>query len=291
MAMSSNITSSLINFLTSLSGLDTNYTQGKSPVSSQQSQSGIPFAVKRRPGWAATIAVIALLPVLTALGFWQLQRAEEKTEIQAEYDRREGAGELPVTGTIRNAEELRFYRIRVRGEYEADRQIWLDNRVHNGQVGYHVLTPMRIEGSDTRILVNRGWIHQGQGRGALPAALPPAGVHTIVGVATVPFKGGYKLGPAFPADGNWHARWQFIEMDQYAQAAPYPVQPVMMLLDAGDQPGGLVREWKRLDAGIAVHHGYAFQWFSLAVTLAGIYLFFLFRKPGRAEGTDSDIEA
>ena len=65
----------------------------------------------------------------------------------------------------------------------------------------------------------------------------------------------------------------------------------MLLLDPGEQAGGLLREWKRLDAGIAVHQGYAFQWFSLAVTLLGIYLFFLFRKPGRAEGADADIEA
>lgn len=241
--------------------------------------------------WQPLVAVIVLLPLLISLGFWQLDRARQKKELQDEYDSREKAGLIGVTGKVHALEDLRYYRLQVKGQYEADRQILLDNRIHKGRAGYHVLTPLRIQGSDTRILVNRGWVVLGSSREILPEAPPPGGVVTVTGLATAPLKGGVHYGPAFPEDGKWHTRWQFIDMDHYADVVPYPVQPVMLLLDPGEQPGGLVREWKRLDAGIAVHHGYAFQWFSLAVTLAGIYLFFLFRKPGRADSPDSDIEA
>ncbi|MBE9516228.1 MAG: SURF1 family protein [Proteobacteria bacterium] len=245
----------------------------------------------QRPGWMVLIVVLMLLPVLASMGFWQLQRAEEKRSLQAEYDRRANAGLITVSGRVQSLEELKYYRVRLKGQYEYDRQILLDNRIHKARAGYHVLTPFRIRNSDTRILVNRGWIPLGNSRDTLPEARPPAGTITLTGLATAPLKGGVHLGPAYPDDGKWHRRWQFVDLDHFASVSPYPVQPVMVLLDPGEQPGGLLREWRRLDAGIAVHQGYAFQWFSLAVTLIGIYLFFLFRKPGRAEGTDTDIEA
>lgn len=58
----------------------------------------------------------------------------------------------------------------------------------------------------------------------------------------------------------------------------FPVQPVVILLDPRSPAGGFTRDWTRLDAGIAVHRGYAFQWFMLAATLLALYLFFGFRR-------------
>jgi surfeit locus 1 family protein len=52
----------------------------------------------------------------------------------------------------------------------------------------------------------------------------------------------------------------------------FPLQPIVILLDPDSSNGGFVRQWARLDAGIATHQGYAFQWFSLAAALAAIYI-------------------
>jgi surfeit locus 1 family protein len=65
------------------------------------------------------------------------------------------------------------------------------------------------------------------------------------------------------------------------------VQPVVLLLDARSPAAGFVREWARLDAGIATHESYAFQWFSLAVALLGIYLLVNTRR-GPADETHQD---
>jgi surfeit locus 1 family protein len=70
-----------------------------------------------------------------------------------------------------------------------------------------------------------------------------------------------------------------MEMTRYAAAVPFPVQPVVVLLDP-DSAGGFTRDWSRLDAGISVHQGYAFQWFMLAAALASIYLFMSLRRRG-----------
>jgi len=220
--------------------------------------------VKRQPLWIPAAIVALFVPVFAGLGLWQLDRAAQKQALQQEYDRRSNEAPLRLGSEPRTVEELRYRRLTVRGKFDPEYQILIDNRVHRRAVGYFVLTPLRIEGGDTRVLVNRGWIPIGAGRERLPDAEPSPGVQEIAGVGTLPAERTYTLGEPVPPGRGWHPVWQYLDMKRYAAAVPFAVQPVVMLLDAG-APGGYVREWPRLDAGIALHHGYAVQWFALAL--------------------------
>jgi surfeit locus 1 family protein len=55
-------------------------------------------------------------------------------------------------------ESLRYRRVILRGTYDAPRQVLIDNRLHQERAGYHVITPLRLEGSSMHVLVNRGWL-------------------------------------------------------------------------------------------------------------------------------------
>jgi surfeit locus 1 family protein len=242
-----------------------------------------------RTGWLPTLVVLLMVPLLVSLGFWQLKRAEEKRAIQSEYDARSRDARVEIEQSLQHAEDLRFYRVIARGKYDPQYQILIDNRVQDGRVGYHVITPLRVGDSNTRVLVNRGWVALGPTREVLPTADAPAGVQEITGVATVPREKVFSLAEAAPLSGNWQTVWQHIDMRRYAEAAPFPVQPVVILLDADSPAGGLVRDWARLDAGIAVHKGYAFQWFTLAAALLAIYLFFNFRSTGKPQDDGENV--
>ncbi len=225
--------------------------------------------------------VLLMVPTLVSLGFWQLKRAEEKRAIQSEYDARSRDARVEIGSRLQHAEDLRFYRVIARGTYETQYQILIDNRVQHGRAGYHVITPLRLGNSDTRVLVNRGWIALGPTREMLPAADAPAGMQEVTGVATVPREKVFRLAEPAPLTGNWQTVWQHMDMKRYAAAVSFPVQPVVILLDTDSPAGGFVRDWARLDAGIAVHKGYAFQWFTLAAALIAIYLFFNLRSAGK----------
>ena len=227
-----------------------------------------------RPPLIATLAVLLLVPGMVGLGVWQLKRADEKRELQAEYDRRAAADPVTIGAQLQEASELRFHRVRVRGEYDARYQLLLDNRIHKGRPGYHVLTLLRIEDSEVRVLVNRGWIELGPNRQQLPAIETVAGVVEVVGVATVPSEHQFILGGLEPLRATGPTVWQQLDLALYARTVPFKLQPVVILLDAASPAGGFVREWARLDSGIAVHQGYAFQWFALTVALLGLYVFF-----------------
>ncbi len=224
-----------------------------------------------RPALVPSLAFVLLLPLLLWLGWWQVDRAREKEALQADYDQRADQT-VRIAPHVQPVGDLQFYHVAVRGYYEPAYQVLIDNRVHLGQAGYYVVTPLRIEHSDTRVLVNRGWIPLGESRQHPPAIETPAGLQEVSGVATVPAEKVFTLGPVVSAGGGWQAVWEFLDMKRYARSVPFPMQPVVVLLDPASRAGGFVREWERLDAGIAVHEAYAFQWFTLAITLIVIYV-------------------
>ena len=235
-----------------------------------------------RPRLVPSLVAAILLPLFLYLGYWQLQRAEEKRLLQAEYDSRAAGPAIKGEPRLQPPAALQFYKVVAKGYYEPDRQILIDNRVHQGQVGYDVITPLRLQDSNVRLLVNRGWIPLGEDRQHLPAVDTPQDLQEISGVATVPSEKVFMLAEPEPLDHGWQPVWENMDMARFAAAVPYPVQPVVVLLDPDSPAGGFTRDWIRLDAGIAVHQGYAFQWFMLAGALIAIYLFMSLR------GSDAD---
>lgn len=233
------------------------------------------------PRLIPTLATLALLPAVVGLGVWQLDRAAQKAELQAEYDARAAAPARTLGLSVQTVEALRFHRVVARGRYDDGHQILIDNRVHQGRVGYHVITPLKIEGGETRVLVNRGWVALGADRAHLPAIETPPGVQEISGVATLPAERVFTLGRPGAPGSEWERVWQTLDLARFKAAVTYPLQPVVVLLDPESTAGGFVRNWSRLDAGIATHKAYAFQWFALAVALLTLYLVVNIRKPRR----------
>ncbi len=238
------------------------------------------MTTRSRPTLLPALALAALVPVFIALGMWQSHRADEKQSLQDQYDQRASEPALQLGTSLQSAEALQFRHIVAHGKYDPDYQVLIDNRVHQSVAGYHVVTPLKLEGGDTRVLVNRGWVPLGQSRQVLPAIDSPAGAQEIRGVATVPLEKPFTLG-AMPVAG-WQPVWPHLDLKRYASSVPFAVQPIVILLDP-DADAGFVRAWARLDAGITMHKGYAFQWFALAVVAgaAVIYLMMCRRPPQR----------
>jgi surfeit locus 1 family protein len=237
-------------------------------------------------GWrraVPTVAALMLVASFCALGAWQLQRADEKRELQADYDRRASQAAVQVGQRVQPPEALQFYRVEARGVYDVGYQVLLDNRVHDGVPGYHVLTPLRIGDGETRVLINRGWVPLGADRRQLPVVDPPAGTVAVRGLGTVP-RDGLALGQPPPLAQDRPVVWAQFNLARYAAAAPFALQPVVVLLDPASDAGGYVRVWARLDAGIAVHQGYAFQWFALALAAVVGYIVLTVRAARRGGG-------
>jgi surfeit locus 1 family protein len=237
------------------------------------------LALRFHPRLVPTLAAAVLLPVLIALGIWQMHRADFKRGLQAEYDTRIAGPVVAVEPRLQAADQLRFFRVSAHGVWEPDRQFFVDNRVHHGVAGFHVVTPLHISGGDVRVLVNRGWIPGNPDRSQRPVADSPTGEVAVTGIAIVPAANRFTFGVPAPAPGtNWEPVWPHLDIGRFSGFVNYPVQPIVILLDPSSDAGGYEREWARLDAGIKTHQSYAFQWFSLAVALVAVYLLTNVRK-------------
>lgn len=214
-----------------------------------------------------TLATAALLALTLSLGNWQRERADTKRALQARYDAALAAAPVRVGSAPLEREAALHRRLVVEGEFDDAHTILLDNRVVDGVAGYHVLTPLRVEGGPVAILVNRGWMALGRSRAQVPAPPTPDGRLRLEGMAVDPHTRFVELGDAAPQGRVW----QNLDFGRYAQATGLPLQPVV-LQQTSDTGDGLRRDWPRPDAGVDTHVSYAFQWYSLATTLVLLWL-------------------
>ena len=224
------------------------------------------------PSLWPTIITLFLVPLMIGLGVWQWERASWK---QGLVDTNENRAQLsPVSleslGEHRDAEQYR--QVFVRGYYDMDQQLLLDNRTYNGYAGYHVLTPLRMADSDKVVLVNRGWVPLGSSRAILPDIPGTTGEVLVDATFMVPPKKLFRLGAVDEVHEGWPQVVQQVEMNELEQRLGYPLQPLVLLLDK-DDAFGFIRDWKAV-YGVTPdkHRAYAVQWFTLALVLLIIYI-------------------
>jgi surfeit locus 1 family protein len=224
-----------------------------------------------RPGLWPTLAVLALLPLLLWLGWWQLDRADQKQSLLASF----AAGDQTATALSGGLDtHSRYTRVRSEGRFLTDRQILIDNMTREGKAGYFVLTPLVTESG--AVLVNRGWIPKTFGKGALPDVAVGGNPRSVTGRMDHLPRAGLALA-AEPLPQEWPMVMQFPTLEEIARETGLDLVPGMILLD-DDQPDGYARQWKPMEIGPERHLGYAVQWFALALTLVIIWIVVNLRK-------------
>ena len=213
-----------------------------------------------------------MIALTVSLGRWQANRAEEKATRQAMFEARTAETPLVLSGSSGPAEALLYRRVRIAGRWDPDRQVFIDNQIHQGRAGFHVITPLRVAGSARVALVNRGWTPRTAQYPGPPAVAVPEGDVEVTGLAALPPRRYLELS-AETISGNV---WQNLSLARYAERMRVEVLPVMIL---ADRPGeNLVAVEEKPDAGVAKHREYSLTWFSLAATLAALWLFYSFRR-------------
>ena len=104
------------------------------------------------------IAVLAAA-LFVRLGFWQLDRLGQRKERNRLVASRLALPPAPWSDTV----AVRYRRVVLDGVFDYDNEIVLVGRSRDGSPGVNLLTPLRRRGSDTAILVNRGWVYSPDG--------------------------------------------------------------------------------------------------------------------------------
>ena len=227
-----------------------------------------------------TLFALAVSLGCVRLGFWQLERLRERRETNAQVLARLSEPPVPVEKLPPNS-TVRFRRVTASGRYDFGHEFVFTTRTRNGAPGVYIITPLRREGTDTAVLVNRGWAYTPDGMRVDMNLFREDSNATIDG-----FVEEYSVASGPVSTPSVERAVRRLDRDSLAARVPYPLAPVILVQqkDSGEsiavERGTPVRvQPPRLDEG--PHRAYAIQWFGFAVVGVAGSMVVLFRDGKR----------
>lgn len=223
----------------------------------------------------ATLVTLLAIAVLVKLGFWQLDRAEQKRKLFSDYEQQQSKGDataLSQLSTI-SPESARFRFVEMSGEFVKQPVFFLDNKMNNGIVGYQVIALFHADASpDNYIPVNMGWLPAPMSRQELPEINIAGGRHSLTGYLYFPSDNKF-ISNTYEAEfTDNRIRIQEFQPEAVAEQLNMPLTDYTFLLKS-PEPLGWQRNWEPQVMSPEKHQGYAVQWFSLAVACLVIFVF------------------
>ena len=219
--------------------------------------------------------VFALLAaaVFVRLGFWQLARLQEKLQRNREIVAQQRNTPVQFASLPRDTAGAHYRAATVVGRPDYEHELVLSGRTHQGSPGADLLTPVRVAGSDTAVLVNRGWVYSPDGATVDRRRWRESDSTRFVGYVEL----------YAPSAGVTNATSDSrivrrVSGQEIAAKIPYPVAPYYLVVtsDTADGAHPARHVIPALDEG--PHRSYAIQWFAFAtIALVGA-LFVVLRE-------------
>lgn len=219
--------------------------------------------------WALNILSIGVVLLCGRLSYWQYERGHEKDlllEQQTNFEKR--VYDLDHID-IDDVTHQQFRRVKLRGHFLNEHQLYLDNQIHEHRFGYDILTPFQTL-SGRSIWVNRGWLLGIQDRRKLPKVIPIEQEVQIVGMLAKLKEKRFHLGKI--RDSGMPNRIQTIDPRVLQESYPSTVKKLVLILE-DHQPGILTNHYKIVVVPPARHRGYAVQWLCIAIAWLGLILY------------------
>ncbi|KXL50372.1 hypothetical protein M433DRAFT_30743, partial [Acidomyces richmondensis BFW] len=237
------------------------------------------------------LAFLAIMPVTAfALGCWQVQRLSWKTELLAKYEDRLIREPLPLPPVVdpTAVKDFDYRRVYARGRLLHEREMLIGPRLHDGEDGYLVVTPLDrseefpdLKAENTSVLVNRGWIPKNKAPQASrdASALPREPV-VVEGLLREPWKKNMFTPANDPARNTWHFP-DIDEMSAHAGTQPVWIEETMEpdLLAAYDRVQKGIPIGRPAEVNLRNNHAqYIFTWFSLSLA-TGFMFYMIVKRP------------
>ncbi|MGO2497941.1 SURF1 family protein [Vibrio sp.] len=262
------------------------------------------------------LLTVVVFAVMVKLGFWQLDRGNQKLAMEQQLQLRADANPVAIEDwQMSSSEDATGVKLSLRiaplaDDVKAQRVYW-DNQTWQGKVGYLVFQPVRLLANDPQSdfeavgLIELGFIPAGRDRQVLPEVVGISQnqryqTQTIVGrlyrKQDNPMSQGL-MPEMMEITNGLGLRIQNLSLEDLPQRLfsdrqlslfSYVVQPMQPLLLTGDSRltennGVKVSEhlphpWQPLPMQSKRHFGYAVQWFSMAAVLLGLAFWFAYRQ-------------
>ena len=220
------------------------------------------------------IFAIIFVPITISLGFWQLDRAQEKKEIIANYDKllTSEPVSLNTKSTYKN-----WQPVTTMGRFK-DTVIFEDNAILSGRAGFKIYHLFE-NGDGSYVFVHRGFIERNMIKNNLPQIDMPKGKQSLKGSVLI------KQDNSFVQDIEESDARIIQEFNIERLINKFPIlkdrylHPFLFNLDIRDKNKFLAIE-KPVNMTASKHIGYAIQWFGLCLALIILTIYAYRRKDG-----------
>ena len=227
--------------------------------------------------WPVVLLVMAGMAILLKLGFWQLDRAEQKRMRLEQIRQYRQFAPLSLAQVAQFDGDKNDLPVAFDGWLDSERYFLLDNKVYQGRVGYQLLQVAQL--ADGRhVLVNLGWLAAGSDRTVLPEPVLADGKRHIKGRLYLP-PSQLILGDE-GVNAGWPKRVQQIDLAAMSQWLGHTLLPYVVLLEPS-LDWGLIRHWQVVVMPPEKHQAYALQWFLLALALPLVVIMRALRRPAQ----------
>jgi surfeit locus 1 family protein len=221
-------------------------------------------------GLLAVIVAVVVAAVCVRLGIWQLDRLDQRRARNAAIISATALPPIELRGdslaaVMRHPDAYHYRRARVEGSYDPAHDFLLRGRALEGRPGVQVVTPLRIAGTDTAVLVLRGWLPSPDAATADPRPYDEPGVKEVAGIIQTVVAGEDAIPMREKVNGATIATYQRIEPRALRTSIPYPFLPVyLQILPTPAAPTARLQRVPLPPLDEGPHLGYAIQWFSFA---------------------------
>ncbi len=239
-----------------------------------------------------TLLVLVAAAVMARLGVWQLDRLEWRRGFNARVIAQANEPPMALDAAALDLDlySMEYRKVLVTGEYLPQDAVVLRNQVwttlYGNLLGYKLLMPLQVEGSNTAILIDRGWVPSDQPLDL--AQYAPAGTVTVSGQLR---RAELDVSLAFNADPTLQPGqprleiWNYLELPRLAEQMDTALVTAayVQVVPQGEQTEPPYANPPELDLSEGSHFGYAVQWFTFATILLVGYPFYARRQDLRNE--------
>ena len=205
-----------------------------------------------------SVFVYFIILVLLSLGFWQLYRLSWKLDLINQIE-----NSLKIEPIeLQNVEKKNYLRIKTSGQIDFKKQIYLYNLNETGKPGFEVINPIKIGNED--YLINRGWIPFDKKN---KPEINIIDQKNIIGTLMLQSKSS-SFKPKNEIDKNY---WFTLDREDILKFTGRNFSKYIIYLNGSyENPRPKV-----ITAKISNNHKkYAITWFSMAISILLIYLYF-----------------
>ena len=219
--------------------------------------------MSRRTMLFCAIAIGAAV-LFIRLGLWQVTRLHERQTRNAAVVAQQGGTLLPLKDLPRDTGAAHYRGASVDGVFDYDHELVVASRSRRGSPGVELLTPVRIAGSDTAVLVNRGWVYSPDGGTVDRARWREGDSARVTGYVEL-----YAPDAGATSSITDARIVRRVSRQEIAAKVPYPVTPFYLVALSPTKSAAhpVRREIPALDEG--PHRSYAVQWFCFAAIALG----------------------